>query len=247
LRFPISSEVRSVRAQVGFGNNDVYTVCVGRSMFGIFGSLLRGRTQSPSGRLRRRSRGRSRKNLPYAAKAVRPKLGLPSFKHQRVVDCIRQILFRPQVPFRRQDRLMPQQKLNLLQLAALRAAEIRRRAPRIHARAATPRARSTRPCPLGRSRARAGRLVLSLSLPVQPPINLLLHPQRHRHRPRLVSLPLEIQKLPAAVAHRQMLAVYPRQFSAAQRCRFSLLSRVRRLTLKDLSVSRPDEFSLYCV
>jgi hypothetical protein len=51
----------------------------------------------------------------------------PSFKHQRVVDCILQILFRPQVPFRRQDRLMPQQKLNLLQLAALRAAEFRRR------------------------------------------------------------------------------------------------------------------------
>jgi hypothetical protein len=31
---------------------------------------------------------------------------------------------------------------------------------------------------------------------VQPPINLLLHPQRHRHRRRLVSLPQEIQKHP---------------------------------------------------
>jgi hypothetical protein len=30
-----------------------------------------------------------------------------SFKHQRVIDGILQILFRPQVPFRRQDRLMP--------------------------------------------------------------------------------------------------------------------------------------------
>jgi hypothetical protein len=40
----------------------------------------------------------------------------PSFKHQRVVDCILQILFGAQVPFRRQDRLMPQQKLNLFQL-----------------------------------------------------------------------------------------------------------------------------------
>ena len=46
----------------------------------------------------------------------------PSFKHQRVVDCILQILFRPQVPFRRQDRLMPQQKLNLFQFPALRSA-----------------------------------------------------------------------------------------------------------------------------
>jgi hypothetical protein len=46
----------------------------------------------------------------------------PSFKHQRVVDCILQIPFRPLVPFRRQDRLMPQQKLNLFQFPALRAA-----------------------------------------------------------------------------------------------------------------------------
>jgi len=30
-------------------------------------------------------------------------------------------------------------------------------------------------------------------------------------------------------------------------CRVSLLSRVRLVTLKDLSVSRPVEFSLYCV
>src|ERR1700722_11017522 len=66
-------------------------------------------------------------------------VGEPSFKHQRVVDCIRQILFRPQVPFRRQDRLMPQQKLNLLQFPALRAAELRRRALHTHAPAATPR------------------------------------------------------------------------------------------------------------
>ena len=44
-----------------------------------------------------------------------------------------------------------------------------------------------------------------------------LLPQRHRHRSRLVSLPQEIQKHPAAVAPRQMLAVHARQFPAAQR------------------------------
>jgi hypothetical protein len=74
---------------------------------------------------------------------------------------------------------MPQQKLNLLQFPALRSAELRRCAPQImrrqladpdlrlrtHAPAATPRARSTRPCPLDRLPARAGRSVLSLSLP----------------------------------------------------------------------------------
>ena len=90
---------RSVRAQVGFGNNVVYMGCVGRSTFGISGFLLRGRTQSPSGRPRRCVGDRVagvKKNPPYAAKAVRPKLGLPSFKHQRVVDSIRQILFTPQ-------------------------------------------------------------------------------------------------------------------------------------------------------
>jgi hypothetical protein len=39
------------------------------------------------------------------------------------------------------------------------------------------------------------------------------------HRASLVSLPLEIQKHPAAVAHRQMLALHARQFPAAQGAR----------------------------
>src|SRR5580704_17093831 len=74
---------------------------------------------------------------------------------------------------------MPQQELNLLQLAALRSAadgsevvaDRAAPAPRFrsvaHTRvpAARPRAPLTRSCPLGRSRARAGRSVLSLSLP----------------------------------------------------------------------------------
>jgi hypothetical protein len=52
-------------------------------------------------------------------------------EHQRVVDCILQILFGPQVAFRRQDRLMPEQQLNLLQFRALRPTEIRRCPPQI--------------------------------------------------------------------------------------------------------------------
>jgi len=51
---------------------------------------------------------------------------------------------------------------------------------------------------------------------IKPPINLLLHPQRHGHRSRLISLALEIQKHPAAVAHREMIAVRARQFPAEQ-------------------------------
>jgi hypothetical protein len=58
-------------------------------------------------------------------------VALPSFKHQRVIDRILQVLLRSKVSFSGEDRLVPQQKLNLLQLAALRAAELRRRAPQI--------------------------------------------------------------------------------------------------------------------
>ena len=36
-----------------------------------------------------------------------------SFEHQGIIDRVLQILLRAQVPFRRQDRLVTQQKLNL--------------------------------------------------------------------------------------------------------------------------------------
>ncbi len=50
--------------------------------------------------------------------------GRTAFKHQRVIDRILQVLLRPKASFGGQDRLMPQQKLNLLQLAALRVIEV---------------------------------------------------------------------------------------------------------------------------
>jgi hypothetical protein len=98
---------------------------------------------------------------------------------------------------------VPEQKLNLPQLAALRTAELRRRAPQIMRRQlADPDLRCllTHELPhraLGqrvlahsavREHAPKDRSFLYPSH-VQPPINLLLHPQRHSHRSRLVSFP----------------------------------------------------------
>src|SRR6202047_5437391 len=97
---------------------------------------------------------------------------------------------------------MPQQELNLLQLAALRSAELRRRAPQIVRRQlADPDLRCVLTHQLPH-RALGQRILAhsavrqhapedrSFPYPchIQPPINLLLHPQRHSHRPRLVSL-----------------------------------------------------------
>jgi hypothetical protein len=94
-----------------------------------------------------------------------------------------------------------------------RAARVRRSLSVVHTRApaATPRAPSTRPCPPGRSRARAGRSVVPQLPPSAANLSIACFTTRHRHRPRLVSLPLEIQKHPAAVAHREMLG-FMREF-----------------------------------
>jgi integrase len=58
--------------------------------------------------------------------------GQSSFKHQGIIDRVLEMLFRPQVAFRRQNRLMPQRKLNLLEFPTLRAAELCCRAPLCH-------------------------------------------------------------------------------------------------------------------
>jgi hypothetical protein len=114
----------------------------------------------------------------------------PSFKHQRVFDCILQVLFRSpstaqwsklihvrgeteSVPTRR-----PSRGIASPPCAADRAAPAPRSppVPRIHARAATPRAPSTLPRPPGRLLELAGRSILFRSRGLEPAVDSLTSP-----------------------------------------------------------------------